>query len=127
ARGVGDRRTRARENGARNVHLPPLVSGRRWAGPLIDKTGDTIMLSKTAIAISALVLSAAAASPALSATSKTRVATPALSYAQVNGMSARLRHSTTPSHDVFVRGQYVGSDPDPFIRSPLARDTDCCN
>lgn len=28
-----------------------------------------------------------------------------------------------PAHDVYVNGQYVGSDPDPRIRSGLARDT----
>ena len=33
------------------------------------------------------------------------------------------RYSTNPSHDVFVNGKYVGSDPDPTIRSMLARDS----
>jgi hypothetical protein len=84
------------------------------------------MLTKTMIALSALVLSAAAASPALSATPKARAVAPAMSYAQVNGMSARW-HSTNPTHDVFVRGQYVGSDPDAFIRGTLARDTNIRN
>jgi hypothetical protein len=83
-------------------------------------------MTKTIIALSALVLSAAAASPALSATSKTRAVAPAMSYAQVNGMSARW-HSTNPAHDVFVRGQYAGSDPDAFIRGAIARDTDFRN
>jgi hypothetical protein len=31
-------------------------------------------------------------------------------------------HSTNSAHDVFVNGKYVGSDPDPFIRSMLARE-----
>jgi hypothetical protein len=33
------------------------------------------------------------------------------------------QHSTNPAHDVFVNGKYVGSDPDPTIRSTLARDS----
>ena len=33
------------------------------------------------------------------------------------------KYSTNPAHDVFdIRGNYVGSDPDPTIRSMLARD-----
>jgi hypothetical protein len=32
------------------------------------------------------------------------------------------QYSTNPAHDVFVNGKYVGSDPDPTIRSTLARD-----
>jgi hypothetical protein len=30
--------------------------------------------------------------------------------------------STDPAHDVYVRGQYVGSDPDSRIRNELIRD-----
>ena len=36
------------------------------------------------------------------------------------------RRSLNPNHDVYVNGRYVGSDPDPFIRSQLARDN-CFN
>ena len=32
------------------------------------------------------------------------------------------QHSSNPANDVFVNGKYVGSDPDPTIRSTLARD-----
>jgi len=33
------------------------------------------------------------------------------------------RHSANPSNDVYdIHGQYVGSDPDPTIRSQLAND-----
>ena len=32
------------------------------------------------------------------------------------------QHSSNPANDVFVNGKYVGSDPDPTIRSMLARD-----
>jgi len=33
------------------------------------------------------------------------------------------QHSSNPANDVFVNGKYVGSDPDPTIRSMLARDS----
>jgi hypothetical protein len=32
------------------------------------------------------------------------------------------KYSSNPANDVFVNGKYVGSDPDPTIRSMLARD-----
>ena len=31
------------------------------------------------------------------------------------------QHSVNPSYDVYVNGQYVGSDPDPNIRLQLQR------
>lgn len=31
-------------------------------------------------------------------------------------------YSTNPEHDVYVRGEYVGSDPDPRIRSTIRRE-----
>ena len=37
-------------------------------------------------------------------------------------LAAPKKYSGTPSNDVFVNGKYVGSDPDPSIRSTLARD-----
>ena len=37
--------------------------------------------------------------------------------------AAQRKHSTNPSNDVYdVRGNYVGSDPDPTIRAQIARD-----
>jgi hypothetical protein len=36
--------------------------------------------------------------------------------------AAPKQYSTNPAHDVYVNGKYVGSDPDPTIRSTLARD-----
>jgi hypothetical protein len=39
-----------------------------------------------------------------------------------SAFAAPKNYSTSPSHDVFVNGKYVGSDPDPTIRSTLARD-----
>jgi len=39
-----------------------------------------------------------------------------------SGLAAPKTYSTNPAHDVFdIRGKYVGSDPDPFIRSMLGR------
>ena len=37
-------------------------------------------------------------------------------------LAATKKHSMNPGHDVYVNGVYVGSDPDAFIRSQLARD-----
>ena len=31
------------------------------------------------------------------------------------------QHSSNPAYDVYVNGQYVGSDPDPNIRAQLQR------
>jgi hypothetical protein len=38
-------------------------------------------------------------------------------------LAAPKKYSTNPAHDVYnTRGWYVGSDPDPTIRSMLRRD-----
>ena len=80
------------------------------------------MLTKTLLSFSAaILLSAAATVPAMSATSKTRVAAPQTAFAQVQRMDVR-SHSTNPAHDVYVNGRYAGSDPDAFIRGQLMRD-----
>jgi hypothetical protein len=39
-----------------------------------------------------------------------------------SAFAAPKKYSTNPANDVFVNGKYVGSDPDPTIRSTLARD-----
>jgi len=39
-----------------------------------------------------------------------------------SALAAPKTYSGNPAHDVFVNGKYVGSDPDPTIRSTLARD-----
>lgn len=40
-----------------------------------------------------------------------------------SALAAPKKYSTNPSNDVYdTRGWYVGSDPDPTIRSMLARD-----
>ena len=38
-----------------------------------------------------------------------------------SAFAAPKQYSNNPAHDVFVNGKYVGSDPDPFIRSMLSR------
>ena len=39
-----------------------------------------------------------------------------------SALAAPKKYSSNPAHDVFVNGKYIGSDPDPTIRSTLARD-----
>lgn len=56
------------------------------------------MLTKTALAIALVIATASGA------------------------FAASKTYSTNPAHDVFVNGKYVGSDPDPSIRSMLSRD-----
>jgi hypothetical protein len=76
------------------------------------------------ILLATAALAAAIASPALA---QTRVTVPYQygydngSYGSVN-QSARYGRSANPANDVYdTRGNYVGSDPDPFIRDDLAR------
>jgi hypothetical protein len=39
-------------------------------------------------------------------------------------LAAPKKYSTNPEHDVYdTRGKYVGSDPDPFIRQMMRRDS----
>jgi hypothetical protein len=57
------------------------------------------MLTKTVLALALVVTTAAGA------------------------LAAPKRYSTNPAHDVFdTTGKYIGSDPDPTIRSMLQRD-----
>jgi hypothetical protein len=61
--------------------------------------GDVTMFIKTAIALALVVGTVAGA------------------------VAAPKNYSTNPANDVYdVRGNYVGSDPDPTIRSMLLRD-----
>ena len=71
-------------------------------------------------------LAAALASPALAQTANQQ-AFPGARYAP-NGHheyiypSDNHAHSANPANDVYnIRGRYIGSDPDPFIRDSLAR------
>ena len=72
---------------------------------------NTKMIAATAV----LATATAIASPALAQ----RASHPSelgQSYGQ-----PRQQHSSNPSYDVYVDGQYVGSDPDPNIRAQLRR------
>jgi hypothetical protein len=49
----------------------------------------------------------------------------ALITGSASGALAQKRFSTNPAHDVYdITGKYVGSDPDPAVRSMLQRDRD---
>jgi hypothetical protein len=84
------------------------------------------MLSKTMTGLVAvMLLGAAAATPAIGASSKQRGARPAASYIPPPAYGVRgdgRAHSSNPVHDVYVNGKYAGSDPDPRIRASIARD-----
>ena len=54
---------------------------------------------------------------------KTFIALAVILGTATGALAQSKRYSTNPSHDVFVNGKYVGSDPDPTIRSMLARDS----
>ena len=56
----------------------------------------------TKMLVAAAMLAAVVASPALAQTAQ-----------------HRQQHSVNPSYDVYVNGEYVGSDPDPNIRAQL--------
>ena len=54
---------------------------------------------------------------------KTFIALAVILGTATGALAQTKRYSTNPSHDVFVNGKYVGSDPDPTIRSMLSRDS----
>jgi opacity protein-like surface antigen len=71
-------------------------------------------------------LAAALASPAVAQTAN-HYSVPGARYAP-NGHHEYIyppdnhAHSSNPANDVYdIRGRYIGSDPDPFIRDSLAR------
>ena len=63
------------------------------------------MFTKSMLAVSTAIILGVAMAPATAASS--------------NGAQT---FSSNPSYDVYVNGQYVGSDPDPRIRSTIARE-----
>ena len=62
---------------------------------------------------------AGASMPNFSAQKANKKAKATSSYAQQYRGS---RYSANPAYDVYVNGQYVGSDPDPRIRATLAHE-----
>jgi hypothetical protein len=94
---------------------------------------------KTLLATMALIVVVSAGSPASAQVYSDRSDGQALGvFAQVTPLTAQQRrnlvraqnpdgrvHSTNPAYDVYdTQGNYVGSDPDPFIRNDLARGRD---
>jgi hypothetical protein len=54
---------------------------------------------------------------------KTVLALAIIAGTAAGAVAAPKNYSTNPAHDVYdTRGKYVGSDPDPTIRSMLLRD-----
>jgi hypothetical protein len=82
------------------------------------------MLNKTQIALSVVMVlgTATAASANVSSKHVRETFAPAWS-ARAMVPSSQVRHSSNRAFDVYdTSGRYIGSDPDPFIRSQLARD-----
>jgi len=82
------------------------------------------MFSKTQMVLSvAIVIGTASAAFADSASRYGRFSFESAAMARAIVHSSETRHSSNRAFDVFdTSGRYVGSDPDPFIRSQLARD-----
>jgi hypothetical protein len=88
----------------------------------VNQQGDTTMSIKTQMALSvAIALCSTSAALAYAPSKHDRFDSAASARAMVR--SNQVRHSSNPAFDVYdTRGRYLGSDPDPFIRSQLARD-----
>jgi hypothetical protein len=77
--------------------------------------------------LASMAIAAAFASPALAQTTHHHYQSPYAQYVP-NGRQMYIYppdnhvHSSNPANDVYdIRGRYLGSDPDPFIRDSLAR------
>jgi len=88
------------------------------------KHKETTMFNKTQMVLSvAIVLGTASAALADTASRYGRFGFESAATARAMVHSSGTRHSSNPAFDVFdSSGRYIGSDPDPFIRSQLARD-----
>jgi hypothetical protein len=76
-----------------------ITNARTHRMSVIDHpAGDTPMFAKTALAVALVIATVSSA------------------------FAGPKQYSSNPANDVFVNGKYVGSDPDPTIRSMLARD-----
>ena len=82
------------------------------------------MFIKTQMAVAvAIVLGSASAALAYAPSKHDRSMFDSTAAAWAMARSKQVRHSSNPAFDVYdTSGRYVGSDPDPFIRSQLARD-----
>jgi hypothetical protein len=83
------------------------------------------MLNKTQIVLSVvMVLGTATAAVAYAPSKYHRSTFDSAATARAMAPSNQARHSSNRAFDVYdTSGRYIGSDPDPFIRSQLARDS----
>jgi hypothetical protein len=82
------------------------------------------MFAKTQIALSVvMVLGTATAALAYAPSNHDRFMFGSAAKARAMAPSKQARHSSNSAFDVYdTSGRYIGSDPDPFIRSQLLRD-----
>jgi hypothetical protein len=82
------------------------------------------MFNKTQIALSVvMVLGAATAAVAYAPSKYHRSTFDSAATARAMAPSNQARRSSNRGFDVYdISGRYIGSDPDPFIRSQLLRD-----
>ena len=83
-------------------------------------TNTTKLMTKLVVAIGLIgSLAFGAATPSLARSSTGAFAqVPSTAHVLVN----RQPHASNPRNNVYQDGQYVGSDPDPFIRDMLRQD-----
>ena len=80
------------------------------------------MNAKIALSVAVVFGTVSAASANVSSKHVRETFAPAWS-ARAMVPSSQVRHSSNRAFDVYdTSGRYIGSDPDPFIRSQLARD-----
>jgi hypothetical protein len=108
---------------ARNKTSPPSISCTEGDFQR-QSTKETTMSIKTQIVLSvAIALGSASAAFAYAPSKHDRFMFDSTAAARAMVRSKQVRHSSNPGFDVYDNsGHYVGSDPDPFIRSQLARD-----
>src|SRR5215470_17129598 len=83
------------------------------------KTKEITMLLRTTMALALIVTSASGALAAQKRHSNDAYR----AYASVPAAAQKKQHSTNAANDVYdIRGQYLGSDPDPTVRAQIARD-----
>jgi hypothetical protein len=76
-----------------------------------------------ALTLAILMTTPAFALSKKSASDKAATGSYAFDASQMYGYQIRApRYSTNPAYDVFVNGEYVGSDPDPRIRETLRHE-----
>jgi hypothetical protein len=99
-------------------------SGLQEATSTIQHKETTTMLNKTQTALSVvMILGTVTAAVAYAPSKYHRSTFESAATARAMVPSNRARHSSNRMFDVYdTSGRYIGSDPDPFIRSQLSRD-----